>query len=179
MTSLIVKIAKTKKPTEKCIFPLSYALCVFSLPSIIHNCVTLSLLRAFQFKDSARSRAHLILEALKRTIKELRGCVLYTWRILSTGPELNVASWKKSSPSGEDRRCLLKIVVACWRTPPTGEDRHCLVKIAAAWWRSRRRCRHLNQTELLPVCARSQNLSIKRFSTAHLLFSDKSVGSRK
>ena len=113
MTSLIVKIAKTKKPTEKCIFPLSYALCVFSLPSIIHNCVTLSLLRAFQFKDSARSRSHLILEALKRTIKELRGCVLYTWRILSTGPELNVASWRKSSPSGEDRRRLLKTVAAC------------------------------------------------------------------
>ena len=91
----------------------SFVLCLVRFFFAFDNCVTLSLLRAFQYKDSARSRAHLILEALKRTIKELRGCVLYTWRILSTGPELNVASWRKSSPSGEDRRRLLKTVAAC------------------------------------------------------------------
>ena len=162
----------------------SFIVCLVFFFFAFDNRMTLSFLRAFQYKDLARSRAHFggseenHQRAAWLCTVHLANTFDGTWterRLL----EKIVAVWWRSTSPAEDRRCLLKIVVACWRTPPTGEDRHCLVKIAAAWWRSRRRCRHLNQTALLPVCAfiRSQNLSIKRFSTAHLLFFNKSVGS--
>ena len=89
----------------------SFIVCLVCFFFAFDNRMTLSFLRAFQYKDLARSRAHF--GGSEENHQRAAWLCLYTWRILSTGPELNVASWRKSSPSGEDRRRLLKTVAAC------------------------------------------------------------------